>query len=119
MARRALDLRMGDRRRRDLNYSRGRGGRPLERAKARVYATETHCFRCNRPVDMTLPYRDPVTGRVNRWAKSYDHPIELDRNADPYSGHLAHIHCNLSAGASYGNRKRAKSAGTDTSHDWS
>lgn len=92
---------------RSIDYRRGRSGRPLARAKAHVYATETHCIRCGEPVDMTLPYRDPITGKVNRESKSFEHMVELDREAgNPYDGHLAHLRCNSSAGAKYGNAKR-------------
>ncbi len=92
---------------RSLNYRRGRSGRPLQRAKDRVYAEETHCCRCGQPVDKTLPYRDPVTGEVNPESKSFDHLTELDLESDPYDGHLAHLRCNASAGARYVNAKRS------------
>lgn len=92
--------------RESLDYRRGRSGRPLERAKARVYATETHCRKCGQLVDKTLPYRDPLTGKVNIWSKSYGHATELDAGGHPYVGHLEHLHCNTSAGAEYGNTKR-------------
>lgn len=88
-----------------LNYRRGRGGRPFERLKARVYATETHCCICGKPVDKTLPYRDPVTGKVNTMAKSIEHPTELDAGGDPYVGHLAHLACNSSKGQAYAQAK--------------
>lgn len=106
---------------RDINYRRGRSGRPWERLKQAVYARETHCVICHRPVDMALPYRDPTTGRVNPMSKSLDHTRELDANGHPYDAHLAHFRCNSSRGARYGNRKRALQAlpRTDTSHDWS
>lgn len=89
--------------------------------KKRVYATETHCCICLKPVDMSLPYRNPITGRVNRMSKSLEHPTELDRGGNPYTAHLAHLGCNSSKGASYGNRKRAlqELPRTDTSYDWS
>lgn len=111
-----------DRSKRSLNYRRGRGGRPLEREKARVYATETRCRKCGHPVDMSLPYRDPVTGKVNRLSKSYGHETELDADGHPYRGHLEHLRCNVSAGATYGNRKRGRrnnpTTGTDRSRNW-
>jgi len=92
---------------RSLDYRRGRSGRPLERVKDHVYATRTHCCRCGLPVDLSLPYRDPVTGRVNRWSKSIEHLTELDREqGNPYEVDLAHLHCNTSHGARYGNAKR-------------
>ena len=93
--------------RESLNYRRGRGGRPYERAKKRVYANETHCRKCGHPVDMTLPYRDPDTGRINVWSKSYGHTDELDAGGHPYTGGLEHLHCNTSAGATYTNQKRS------------
>lgn len=94
--------------RESLNYRRGRSGRPYERAKAHCYATETHCRKCGDPVDMELPYRDPLTGKVNKMSKSYGHTIELDANGHPYDGHLEHLSCNSSAGARYGNAKRRR-----------
>lgn len=94
--------------REDARYRRGRSGRPLERAKARVYATETHCWRCGRWVDKTLPYRDPITGRVNTMSKSFGHVDELDiESTEPLNGHLEHLDCNVRAGAAYGNAKRS------------
>ena len=103
-----------------LNYRRGRSGRPLEREKRRVYATETSCQKCGQPVDMTLPYRDPITGKVNRMSKSYGHGTELDAGGHPYQGHLEHLSCNSSAGASYGNAKRGRGAADEltSSPDW-
>lgn len=91
-----------------LDYRRGRSGRPLERAKAECFRTETHCRKCGKKVDKTLPYRDPITGRVNIWSKTYGHATELDAHGHPYKGHLEHLHCNSSAGAAYGNAKRAR-----------
>lgn len=96
--------------RESLNYRRGRSGRPFRRAKERCYATETHCRKCGRPVDKALPYRDPVTGKVNNMSKSYGHETELDAGGNPYVGHLEHLHCNTSAGAKYGNSKRSGQA---------
>lgn len=112
---------MPDRRSGDLNYSRGRRGRPYQRARERCFATETHCRRCGREVDKTLPHRDPITGRVNIWSKTFGHADELDAGGNPYIGHLEHLHCNSSAGGAYGARKRAAQAGPplDTSYDWS
>ena len=98
--------------RENLNYRRGRSGRPLQRAKARVYATETHCRKCGQPVDMDLPYQDPDTGKVNVWSKSYGHTTELDANGHPYAGGLEHLHCNSSAGAIYRNLKHGNGTAT-------
>ncbi|MBX3435948.1 MAG: hypothetical protein KF861_00435 [Planctomycetaceae bacterium] len=110
--------------RESLNYRRGRSGRPYRRTKAEVFANETHCRRCGNPVDKSLPYKDPTTGKVNAWSKSYGHKVELDRNGNPYVGGLEHLHCNVAAGARYVNAKRSRKrlsapGGTDSSHDWS
>lgn len=94
--------------REDINYRRGRSGRPYERAKAHCFATETHCRRCGKRVDMSLPYRDPVTGKVNRMYKSFGHLEELDAGGHPYQGRLEHLSCNAAAGARYVNAKRAR-----------
>jgi hypothetical protein len=99
--------------REDARYRRGRSGRPYERAKARVFATETHCARCGRWVDKALPHRDPVTGRVNIWSKTFGHTTELDAGGHPLHGHLEHLHCNVVAGAEYGNAKRARRAASN------
>ena len=105
-----------------LNYRRGRSGRPYRRAKADVFANETHCRRCGKAVDKTLPYKDPVTGKVNTKSKSYGHKVELDRGGNPYVGGLEHLGCNVAAGARYINAKRSRKnlapGGTDTSRDW-
>jgi hypothetical protein len=119
----------GDRRRRDINYSRGRSGRPFERAKAACFARETHCAATvclcptGRRVDKSLRYPHP-------WSKSFGHVTELDRGSNPYVGRLEHLRCNITAGTIYGNKKRgqikrarsgrpAKATGIDSSRDWS
>ena len=100
---------MVDRRSTDLNYSRGRRGRPWQRYRQHVLATETDCRRCGEEVDKTLPYRDPDTGRVNNMSASVGHRTELDAHGNPYDGGLEHLSCNSSAGAKYRNEKHSKS----------
>jgi hypothetical protein len=73
---------------------------------------------------MSLPYKNPRTGKVNIWSKTFGHTNELDAGGHPYVGNLEHLHCNSSAGARYGNAKRARqirhpSNGVDASADWS
>lgn len=106
--------------RESLNYRRGRSGRPFERLKAHVYATETHCCICGLEVDLSLPYRDPITGKVNRMSKSIEHPTELDAGGHPYDGHLSHLGCNGRKGAQYRNAKHSKPTSQEltTSPDW-
>ena len=89
-----------------LNYRRGRGGRPFERAKKQLFSTAAPvCARCGKPVDMFAPYRDPVTGKVNKKYRTFGHRDELDAGGDPYDGRVEHLDCNSRAGAEYRNRK--------------
>ncbi|HEY0249696.1 MAG TPA: hypothetical protein VGC45_15705 [Gryllotalpicola sp.] len=81
--------------------------------------TETHCRRCGDEIDWTLPYKDPITGEVNVWYGTYGHLDELDAGGHPYHGRAEHLHCNSSAGATYGNAKRnATNEPLSTSPDW-
>lgn len=78
--------------------SRGRTGRPWVRARQRCLATGAPCCLCGRPIDYGLPYRDPVTGRVNVWSASAHHVAALARGGDPYDILPAHLKCNRDAG---------------------
>lgn len=53
--------------------SHGRTGRPWLGARARIIAQKHPCWICGHPIDYTLPYRDPYTGRINRWSVAIDH----------------------------------------------
>lgn len=115
---------MVDRRSIDINYSRGRRGRPWQRYRQQVLARETRCRRCGRIVNKALPYRDPRTGKVNKMSASVGHLTELDANGHPYNAGLEHLSCNSRAGAIYGNAKRGRgkprpTAKVDSSADWS
>jgi 5-methylcytosine-specific restriction endonuclease McrA len=82
---------------------RGRAGRPWVRLKAEVYARRRPCCRCGQPIDYTLPYLDPFTGRPNPDGKSVDHyPLPLSTHPylaeDPSNLAAAHLRCNVSAG---------------------
>jgi hypothetical protein len=73
----------------------GRKGRPWLRLCAQVYATETHCIRCGRYVDQTLPPRTPQS-------RSVDHIVALASGGKPLDRRnvgLAHLGCNSRAGA--------------------
>jgi len=106
---------------RDIHYRRGRSGRPYERAKQRCFANETHCRRCGKRVNMALPYKDPITGKVNNMSKSFGHVDELDAGGNPYAGRLEHLHCNSKAGQAYktakANRRRQLGETLRTSPD--
>lgn len=73
----------------------------------RVYARDRadpdyRCPQCGRPIDWTLPYKDPYTGQVNLDSKTVDHVVEIQDG-----GHLtdldnlttAHLGCNSGKGA--------------------
>ena len=60
------------------------------------------CPKCNRPIDWTLPYKDPDTNTVNIWSKSVDHAHELQDGGpllDIDNAYTAHLTCNSSKGA--------------------
>lgn len=62
----------------------------FERNKKKIYATQSVCGICGKPVDMSLRYPNP-------WAKSIDHIIPLDRGGHPSDMEnlqLAHWQCN-------------------------
>lgn len=62
----------------------------FERNKKKIYATETVCGICGKPVDMSLRYPNP-------WAKCIDHIIPIDRGGHPSDMEnlqLAHWQCN-------------------------
>lgn len=73
----------------------GRSGRPWRRLSAQVYAEETHCIRCGRWVDQSLP---PNT----RMSRTVDHIDALAMGGARLKREnvgLAHHGCNSRAGA--------------------
>jgi len=81
--------------------SKGRTGRPWLRARARIIAQGLPCWICGHPIDYTLPYRNPLTGRINRWSVTIDHltPLSMGGPArDLNNLAAAHLHCNLRRG---------------------
>lgn len=80
----------------------GRDTRTWRRLKAEVYARLAPCCRCHQPIDYTLPYRDPATGRVDNRSKSvdhYPHPLTTHPHLAESLDNLAaaHLGCNASA----------------------
>lgn len=58
---------------------------------------------CGKPIDWDLPYKDPITGRINLYSKSVDHDIELQDGGpltDLTNLWTTHLTCNLTKGAS-------------------
>lgn len=73
-----------------INVRRGRGGRPYERLKARVFREETHCWICGQWVDQTLPPQHAM-------ARTLDHVTQLNQGGHPLdraNARLAHRRCN-------------------------
>ena len=63
----------------------------LDRARRKIYATQTVCGICGKPVDMTLRYPNPMS-------KTIDHIIPINRGGHPSdidNLQLAHLTCNL------------------------
>ncbi|MBQ2649418.1 MAG: HNH endonuclease [Achromobacter sp.] len=62
----------------------------FEKNRKRIYATQTICGICGKPVDMTLKYPHPLS-------KSIDHIIPIDKGGHPSdidNLQLAHWTCN-------------------------
>lgn len=75
------------------NYRRDELGEhrtALEKNKKRIYATQTVCALCGKPVDFSLRYPNPL-------APSIDHIIPINRGGHPSdisNLQLAHWTCN-------------------------
>ena len=66
-----------------------------------VYATEDDCAICLKPVDKSLPFIDPATGKPDPWAKSVDEIIPVTLGGSPIDRdncRLAHRDCNIRRG---------------------
>lgn len=63
----------------------------LDRNRKKIYATQTVCGICGKPVDMSLRYPNPMS-------KTIDHIIPINRGGHPSdieNLQLAHLTCNL------------------------
>ncbi|MEV2277720.1 HNH endonuclease [Nocardiopsis sp. NPDC049922] len=91
-----------------LDYRRGRSGRPLARAKARLKREGSHvCWWCGHAIDMQLSQLDPN----HRDAWTLDHAIPLSHGGDPLdpgNHREAHRRCNSSRGNRTGPTPRQK-----------
>ncbi len=62
----------------------------LDRNRKKIYATQTVCGICGKPVDFSLRYPDPMS-------KTVDHIIPINRGGHPSdlsNLQLAHLTCN-------------------------
>jgi len=76
----------------------------LDRNRRKVYATQTLCGICGKPVDFSLRYPHPMS-------KTVDHIIPINRGGHPSdleNLQLAHLACNLAKS----DRLVGESAGT-------
>ena len=78
---------------------------------AQAAAENWSCHRCGLPIDYTLPYRDPNTGRVNKGSATADHIHRVIHGGTEDTGNPAdlapaHQRCNSSDGATQGNKAR-------------
>lgn len=79
-----------------------RSTRQHQRDRAAAIATNDHCCICGQPIDKTLPGTHPL-------GPSLEHITELAAGGaphDPANHGLAHLKCNTSAGARFGNSHR-------------
>ena len=76
-------------------------GHRRRQVTARVYAEEHDCGICGKPVDKSLTFIDPTTGKPNPWAKSVDEIIPVSLGGSPIDRancRLAHRDCNIKRG---------------------
>ena len=79
----------------DKTYRPDREGghrQQFEKNKKKIYATQTVCALCGKPVDMRLKFPDPLS-------KSVDHIIPVSKGGHPSdisNLQLAHLGCNRS-----------------------
>lgn len=83
----------------DIDYRRGRSGRPLMRLKALLKLEgDNVCWICTKPIDMDLSRRDPR----HAMAWTLDHLIPLsvqpDLALEPANHREAHRRCNSAKG---------------------
>jgi 5-methylcytosine-specific restriction endonuclease McrA len=75
--------------------TRIRGRRRQER-NHRILKTCPVCHICGHDIDLTIPYLDPVTNKVNPWAGTVDHVTALNNGGtEHHTNHApAHARCN-------------------------
>lgn len=76
-------------------------GHRRDRLVRRVYREETDCGICAQPVDKTLPYIDPDTGKPNPMAKTVDEIVPVSLGGSPFdrlNARIAHRICNIRRG---------------------
>ena len=80
---------------------RNTNGHRRRQLSAKVYREENDCGICGKPVDKTLPYLDPTTGKPHPWAKTVDEIVPVSLGGSPLDRancRLAHRDCNIRRG---------------------
>lgn len=93
----------------------GRSGRPWRTAVAWLKAnTPPICGRCGQPIDLRLRHPHPQS-----WTAGHiiDLALRPDLAEDRNNLRPEHLHCNASAGATAGNRRRGRPT-LNTSRTW-
>lgn len=68
----------------------GKAKAPYEKAKKIIFASQSNCAICGRPVNFDKKFPDP-------WSATLDHIIPIAKGGDPASLEnlqLAHLQCN-------------------------
>lgn len=104
-----------------MNNPRKANGHRRRQVEKQVFAEEDHCWICGKPVDYTLPYLDPTTGKPHPMYRTVDEIVPVSRGGSPIKRdncRLAHRICNLRRGN--GTRKTKKRVATTlkTSRQW-
>lgn len=80
----------------------GRATRRWRELRETVRRRGHPCWLCGQPIDYTIPYRNPDTGRVNPDTFTVDHKLARDTHPelaeDPANLCAAHHRCNLMKG---------------------
>lgn len=74
----------------NLKHGRGQHVGTFEKNRRRIYATESRCGICGRPVDFDLKFPDPMAATI-------DHIIPINKGGHPSdieNLQLAHNRCN-------------------------
>ncbi|WP_304452897.1 HNH endonuclease [Nocardiopsis sp. YSL2] len=97
-----------------LEYRRGRSGRPLARAKAKLKREGSNlCWRCGGAIDMQLTAVAP--NHADAWTLDHLTPLSQGGSAlDPANHREAHRRCN----SARGNRADSAPAQQVNSRNW-
>lgn len=83
-------------------------GHRRRQVAAAVYAEEHDCWICGKPVDKSIAYLNPETGKPHPWSKTIDEIVPVSTGRTPHEQmllattrsncRLAHRRCNIQRG---------------------